>query len=299
LTWTISSPDALVATGTLGAGKPVPTPSTLSLTNLAAVPNVITPNADGSDDSATVSFTLGGAAQVLAQVLDVGGAPLLTLANEVRLAGNNSLEWGAHVLPDGRYRLVVTATSPTTKKSVTKSVDVTVDRTLAGLEATPRLISPNGDGVADTMTLSFMLAQNVPVRLDIEQNAAVVATPFQGQLGIGPHTLDWDGTWNGAPVPDGVYTVVVTVTDQLGDIQLSLPITIDTKAPTLTIVNAQTLTFRLDEAATVTVLVDQKKRIVHGEGKGTFTIPIQGAVHQVSAEAQDLAGNVSTVIRSP
>jgi hypothetical protein len=297
-TWMISSPGALEAKGTLGVGRPLP-PPVLSLTNLAAVPNVITPNADGSGDSATVSFTLGGTSQVFAQVLDEGGAPLLTLANEVRLAGNNSLEWGANVLPDGRYRIVVTATSPGTKKSVTKSVDVIVDRTLAALDALPRTISPNGDGLNDTMTFSFMLAGNVPVRLDIEQNAAVVATPFQGQLGIGPHTLQWDGTWNGAPLPDGSYIAVVTVTDQLGDIQLSLPIFIDTTPPMLTIVNPQTLTFRLDEPATVTILVDQKKRIVHGESKGTFSIPIQGVVHQLSAEAQDLAGNISDVVRSP
>jgi hypothetical protein len=269
------------------------------LTNLAASPNVITPNADGSGDSATVTFTLGGASQVFVQVLDEGGAPLLTLANEVRLGGNNSLEWGAHVLPDGRYRIVVTATSPATKKSVTKSVDVVVDRTLAALDALPRTISPNGDGVNDTTTFSFMLAGNVPVRLDIEQNAAVVATPFQGQLGIGPHTLPWDGTWNGAPLPDGNYIAVVTVTDQLGDIQLSLPIVIDTTPPTLTIVNPQTLTFRLNEPATVTVLVDQKRRIVQVEPKGTFTIPNQGTVHQLSAEAQDLGGNISDVVRSP
>ena len=297
-TWTISAPGALAATGTIGGGKPAPGKA-FSLTNLAAVPNVITPNADGSNDSATVNFTLGTQAQVLAQVLDPGGAPLLTLINEQRLAGNNSFEWGAHVLPDGRYRLVLTATSSATRKSVTKSVDVVVDRTLAGLDAVPRVVSPNGDGVADTMTFSFMLAQNVPVRLDIEQNAAVVATPFQGQLGIGPHTLDWDGTANGTPLPDGAYIAVVTVTDQLGDIQLSLPITIDTTPPTLTIVNAQTLTFSLDEPATVTILVDQRKRIVHGEDKGTFTIPILGVVHQVSAEAQDLAGNISAIVSWP
>jgi hypothetical protein len=299
LTWTITSPGALEAQGTLGVPRPMPPPQLFSLTNLAAVPNVITPNADGSGDSATVSFTLGAPAQVLVQVLDPGGAPLLTLINELRLAGDNTLEWGAHVLPDGRYRIVVTATSPTTTHSVTKAVDVVVDRTLAGLDALPRSISPNGDGLDDSMTFSFMLAQNVPVRLDIEQNAAVVATPFQGQLGIGPQSIAWDGTSNGAPLRDGAYVAVVTVTDQLGDIQLTVPITIDTTAPTLTIVNAQKLSFRLDEPATVTVLVDQKKRIVHSEGKGTFTIPSEGVVHQVSAEAQDPAGNVSAVVTWP
>jgi flagellar hook assembly protein FlgD len=296
--WTISSPGARDATGTIGVGRPVP-PSVFSLTNVAASPNVITPNADGSADSATVSFTLGTAAQVVAQVLDEGGAPLLTLINEQRLAGNNSFEWGAHVLPDGRYRLVVTATSLTSAKTVTKSVDMVVDRTLAALDAEPRTISPNGDGIADGTIFSFMLAQNVPVRLDIEQNAAVVATPFQGQLGIGPHTLDWDGTANGAALPDGNYVAVVTVTDSLGDIQLSLPLTIDTTAPVLTILDPRTLRFSLDEPATVTILVNQKLRIVHGEAKGAFTIPVQGAVHQLSAEAEDLAGNISAVVTAP
>jgi hypothetical protein len=300
-TWTISSPGALDVTGTIGVPRstPPPAPKPFSLTNLAATPNVITPNADGSNDSGTVSFTLGTPAQVVAQVLDAGGAPLLTLLNEKRLAGNNSFEWAAHVLPDGRYRMVVTATELTGPKSVTKSADMVVDRTLALFEALPRTISPNGDGVADTVTFSFILAQNVPVRLDIEQAGIPVVTPFQGQLGIGPHTLDWDGKSNGVALPDGNYLAVVTVSDQLGDVQLSLPLTIDTTAPVLSIVDARTLKFRLDEPATVTILVNQKKRIVRGEGRGTFTIAVQGAVYQLSAEAQDLAGNISEVVTAP
>jgi hypothetical protein len=298
-TWTISAPGALDATGTIGVSRPLPPAAPFSLTNLAAAPSVITPNADGSDDSATVSFTLGRPAQVVAQVLDAGGAPLLTLLNEERLGGPNSFEWGAHVLPDGRYRMVVTATALVGTKSVVKSTDMVVDRTLAALDAMPRAISPNADGVADTTSFSFMLAQNVPVRLDIEQAGAVIATPFQGQLGIGPQTLAWDGTSNGVALPDGDYLAVVTVTDQLGDIQLSLPLTIDTTPPVLSIVDAGTLKFSLDEPATVTILVNQKTRITHGEGKGTFTIPVHGAVYQLSAEAQDLAGNISAVVTAP
>jgi hypothetical protein len=298
-TWTISAPGALDATGTIGVSRPVSPPAVFSLTNLAATPNVITPNADGSNDSATVSFTLGTPSQVTAQVLDEGGAPLLFLINEERLAGNNSFEWGAHALPDGRYRMVVTATSFTDSKVVTKAVDIVVDRTFAALDAMPRTISPNGDGFADTTTFSFQLAQNVPVRFDIEQGGVVVATPFQGQLGIGPHTLVWDGLSNGAALPDGDYSAVFTVTDQLGDVQLSLPLTIDTTAPVLSIVDAQKLKFTLDGQATVTILVNQKKRIVHGEGKGTFTIAFLGPVYHLSAEAQDLAGNISAVVTGP
>ena len=292
-TWTIDSPGARPATGTIGVGRPVPGP-TLSLTNLATTPTVITPNADGSADAMTVSFTLGTPARVTAQVLDEGGAPLLTLVNEHREAGNNSFEWGAHVLPDGRYRMVVTAKSGT--KSVTKVADVVVDRTLAGLQAMPMVISPNGDGVNDGTTLSFMLAQNVPVRLDIMQGSVIVGSPFQGQLGIGPQTLDWNGSGFGAPLFDGTYQATITVTDQLGDVQLALPITIDNTPPHLTLLDKATLKLSLDEPATVTLLVNQKTRIVLGEPKGTFRIPFQGAVYQVSGVAQDLAGNVSDVI---
>jgi hypothetical protein len=292
-TWTISTPGARPATGTIGIGRPVAVP-TLSLTNLATAPSVITPNADGSADSMTVSFTLGSAALVTAQVLDEGGAPLLTLVNEQREAGNNSFEWGAHVLPDGRYRMVVTAKSGT--KSVTKTADVIVDRTLAGLQAMPTVISPNGDGVNDGTAFSFSLAQNVPVRLDIMQADIVVGSPFQGQLGIGPQTIDWDGSGFGAPLFDGTYQARITVTDQLGDVQLALPITIDNTAPTLTLVDKATLKLTLDEPATVTLLVNQKTRIVLAEPKGTFRIPYQGAVYQVSGIAQDLAGNISPVI---
>jgi hypothetical protein len=295
-TWTISSPGALSATGTLGIGRPLPPPSpAFSLTNLAAMPSVITPNADGSADVMTVSFTLGTAALVTAQVLDESGAPMLTVDDEQRAAGNNSFEWGAHVLVDGRYRIVVTAKSGT--KSVTKTADVIVDRTLAGLQAMPMVISPNGDGVNDSTTLSFGLTQNVPVRLDIMQAGVIVGSPFQGQLGIGPQTIAWDGSGFGAPLYDGIYLATITVTDQLGDVQLAVPITIDNTPPKLALVDKATLTFTLDEAATVTVLVNQKTRIVLGEQKGTFRIPYQaGVVAQVSAEAQDLGGNISTVI---
>jgi hypothetical protein len=293
-TWTIASPGARPATGTIGIGRPVPPPA-LSLTNLAATPSVITPNADGSGDVMTVSFTLGSASLVTAHVLDQTGAPMVTPINEQRTAGNNSFEWAAHVLVDGRYRIVVTAKSGT--RSVTKSADIVVDRTLAGLQAMPMVISPNGDGVNDATTLSFALAQNVPVRLDILQAGVIVGSPFQGQLGIGPQTLAWDGSGFGAPLYDGTYQATITVTDQLGDVQLAVPITIDNTAPKLALVDRATLTFTLDEPATVTLLVNQKTRIVLGEPKGTFRIPYQGgSVYQVSAEAQDLAGNISPVI---
>ena len=46
----------------------------------------------------------------------------------------------------------------------------------------------------------------------------------------------------------------------------------------------------------MTALVNQKTRIELAEPKGTFTLPFTGAVSQVSAEAEDAAGNLSAVV---
>ncbi|HEX7625563.1 MAG TPA: N-acetylmuramoyl-L-alanine amidase [Gaiellaceae bacterium] len=294
-TWTIAAPGVLPATGTIGVGRPVPPPPAVSLTNLAAVPVVIAPAADGTGGTATVSFNLGVQAQVSAQVQDAVGAQVLSVLDEKRSPGANSFTWDATTLPDGRYRLLVTAQAGT--KSVTKTADLTVDRTLTGLAASFPVLSPNGDGVADTTTFSFNTSQNVPARLDIEQaGGLILASPFQGELPAGPHTLDWDGTANGTPLPDGKYTAVFTVTDALGDVQIPLAVTIDTHPPTLTMVDPHLLEFTLDEPATVTVLVNGKTRVVLAEPKGTFTIPFAGSVFSVSAEAQDAGGNLSPVV---
>jgi flagellar hook assembly protein FlgD len=286
-TWAIATPGALAATGTIGAGRPTP-PPTLSLTNLATVPAVL-------DGDATVTFTLGADATVTAVVEDASGATVAPLLDEQRPAGQNAFTWPASSLPDGRYRLLVTAKAGAT--SITKSDDVIVDRTLTGFAASPPAISPNGDGVADSTTFSFALAGTTPVRLDIEQaGGLIVATPLQGELSAGDHAVGWDGTSAGALLPDGRYTAVVTVTDALGDVQYPLPFTIDTKPPTLALVDPARLAFTLDEAATVTVLVNGKTRIVMSEQKGSFTIAYAGSVSSVTAEAQDAAGNLSPVL---
>jgi hypothetical protein len=287
-TWTIAAPGARPVVGTLGAGTVAP-PKKLSLTNLAVAPSV-TP---GSLVSA--SFTLGADANVTAQLYDAAGAPVLAPADEGRAAGQNTLPIDTSSLPDGRYRLAVTATSGTT--AITKTADLVVDRTVSGLTASVPAISPNGDGVNDSVSLTFTLAQQVPVRLDIVQAGVSVATPFQGVLDAGPHTLAWDGVVNGAPLVDGKVTLTLTVADALGDVPIAMPLTIDTVAPTLTVVDPTRLTFAVDEAATVTVLVNGRVRIVRQVARGRFTVPYEGgAVTSFSAQAQDAAGNFSQLL---
>ena len=172
-----------------------------------------------------------------------------------------------------------------------------VDRTLTGLVASARAISPNGDGVDDRLTLSFTLTQNAPVRIDVEQSGAVVATLFQGQPGLGQHTVDWDGTTNGAPLADGRYDVVVTVTDALGDVQLPLPLTIDTTPPVLTLLDAATaplLAQRAGDGHGARQPADA--RSCRSRRRARSRCRSRAGSSQISAEAQDAAGNLSTVV---
>ncbi len=294
--WVIAAEGVRAATGTFGSGVPVappPTPS-LSLTGLASVPSVLAPAADGTGATATATFTLGSAANVRGRILDAGGQAVVTVLAEQRDAGPNSLSWSAAALADGRYRLVLTATA--VGRSVSKAVGVVVDRTLSSLAASSLAISPNGDGSDDVTSVAFVLAQAVPLRVDVLQAGGVRATIYQGTLGPGPQAIGWDGTAAGAVLPDGRYQLAFTVTDALGDVRQTVPITIDDTPPSLSLLDLSKLTFTLSEPAIVTLLVNGQSPIVIGEPAGRFTVPFAGPVTSVLARAQDFAGNSSASV---
>ncbi len=292
-TWTIAAAGLRPASGTLGAGVTLP-PPVLSLRGLASVPALLAPASDGSGGSANVTFTLGSTARVTAQLQDAAGTTVATVLESERPQGLNEFSWSAGALPDGRYRLVVTATA--VGLSVRKAVNVAIDRTLTGLLASALALSPNGDGVDDSTLVTFTLDQAVPVRVDVLRAGAVVATVFQDTLGPGLQTVTWNGSANGAVLAEGDYELAFTVTDALGDVQQTLPVTIDVTPPVLTAVDTKRLIFALSEPATVTLLLNGQTRIVVGEPAGTFGIPFAGQVASVVAQAQDFAGNVSSAV---
>jgi len=297
-TWTIAAPGVRPAVGTLGSAPPLvaqpPPPPVLRLTGLASLPGVLSPAADGSGADASASFYLGAAAHVAAEVQTPAGSTVMRVLSGDRPLGLNEFTWSAQPVPDGRYRLVVTATAG--GRSVRKAVDVVVDRTLTGLRATNLVLSPNGDGVDDATSVTFTLGQAVPVRVDLVQSGMAIATLFQGTLGAGLQSVTWNGTADGAPLADGAYQLAFTVTDALGDVQQTLPITIDDTPPVLTLVDAARLQFTLSEPSTVTLLVNGQTRIVIGEPAGAFAVSFAGQVTSVAAQAQDFAGNLSATV---
>jgi hypothetical protein len=311
--WTIASgSDVLPAAGTIG-GKPAPAaapgraptpapapvpapaapppPAASLITGLTASPSVLTLNADGTGLVTAIDFALVKQAQV---TVTVGKLQLL---NTTAAAGNDHFEWNLSQLPDGRYKVVVTAKAGGLVS--TRSADLVIDRTLSGLAATPAAFSPNADGSSDTISFGFTLSQNVPVQVTVQRTGAVIATLFVGQLGPGFQTVGWDGTSGGVRLPDGQYTAVVTATDPLATVSLLMPFAIDTAAPALTAVTGSPLTFQLTEPATVAGTINGQP-VSAAEPAGTFTFPWTGpSVTSWSLQAKDDAGNVSSVINGP
>jgi hypothetical protein len=235
---------------------------------------------------------------VIASVADWNGGAAIPVFTAGLPAGPGSFQVAAGTLPDGRYTLLVTAT-PTGGKAVSQQLELVVDRTLGSYAVTPAVLSPNGDGISDTLTLSFALAADVPARIEIRKAGAVVTGVFAGQLAAGPHVVSWDGLSGGVRVPDGTYDAVVTVTDALGDVAYSLPFATDTTPPVLTLVEPARLRFQLSEPATLTLLVNGTS-FEYPAPKGAFTVPwTGGTVTSVSAQARDGAGNVSAIVKSP
>ena len=78
------------------------------------------------------------------------------------------------------------------------------------LAASPRVLTPNGDGVDETTTLSFSLTTSADVTARVRNEVGtVVARPFTERFAwAGPSAIPWNGRGtDGTPLPDGRYTL--------------------------------------------------------------------------------------------
>ncbi|HEY3131633.1 MAG TPA: FG-GAP-like repeat-containing protein [Acidobacteriota bacterium] len=80
---------------------------------------------------------------------------------------------------------------------------------ISGASAAPFVISPNGDGINDTVSISFSLSSPDFLTLDIlDRTGVIVATPLNHvSEAAGTHIVTWDGTTLSGPTAiDGMYT---------------------------------------------------------------------------------------------
>jgi N-acetylmuramoyl-L-alanine amidase len=144
---------------------------------------------------------------------------------------------------------------------------------IAPLVAEPEAISPNGDGQADTTTLTYGLSAPANVTIEItDAIGGVIATVVDRVwTGSGQHTLELDG----ATLSDGTYNVVVTARTSSGtSVQQLIPLSVNRTLGLVSVApgafspngdgrkDRLTLTFALTAPADVRIRVEREGRWV-------------------------------------
>ena len=206
------------------------------VTAAAASAPVVSPNGDARFDTVDVSQTAPGAIRWAASVTSgaAGDAAGAAVVHETSGDGEtarltwNGLDEREAPLPDGPYTVTVTSWDLAGNR-VTRGYPVTVDTVApAILPALSRpAFSPDGDGAADTVGLTFTAGEAGTGSARIYSGTRPIrAWPLSAATAW---AQAWDGrTAAGAAVPDGVYTYRVVVRDAAGNLGMAeLPIVID------------------------------------------------------------------------
>lgn len=209
-----------------GAGGPL-------LSDVKVSPATISPNADGKEDVAVISYRVGGAARLTIELVDSQGKTVLFRDQEPRTVGEYQAKFSgvaetpisltpfysvtqASVLPDGQYRVVVRAEDAGGRASVQEAT-ITLD---GGDSSAPGfgdfsvftpctdpkcqaergdriLFTPNRDGIGDRLGVSYWLTKEstVEVYLVNKADGKHIKYPIAevARLKPGRHDHDYEG----------------------------------------------------------------------------------------------------------
>ena len=181
--------------------------------------------------------------------------------------------WESAGAPAGLYVWTLSAGAARPASGTLRAGGGAAPIAIGTLAAEPEAISPNGDGQADTTTLTYSLSASANVTIEItDAIGAVVATVGDRVwTGVGQHTLVLDGN----ALPDGTYNVLATAGTASGaSVQKLVPLSVNrtlglvSLAPRVFSPNGDgrkdrlTLRFALNAPADVRVRVEREGRWV-------------------------------------
>jgi hypothetical protein len=282
--YAIEAPGVRPARGSLGRRG---TASAL-LSAAVATPAAVTPNGDGRDEVATVTYKLAAPATVSATLTDANGVSVTTLFTEPRPAGANVYTFDPRDLPSGAYTITLAATAADGRVT-TASIPVSVNLLAAGLAASAEVFSPNGDGRFDTLELRFELAAPTLVTVRVLKDGSWIATLFEGAFGAGPQVITWDGRKRIGRLLDGNYEAELSIS---GFAQ-RVPFRSDSTRPRLRVLRLRPARLWVSEPTEIVLTVDGNRRRLRRERAGAFAVPGRRPRRVLRAVARDAAGNTS------
>jgi hypothetical protein len=121
--------------------------------------------------------------------------------------------WDASTAPKGRYFWMIGA-GPGVRPATGTIGAKAPPFGLSGVTATPEVVTPNGDGIDDSSTISYSVTRpaSVTATLVDTTTGATIATLFDGFVGSGPQAF----VFYPDAIPDGTYEIAITATSSDG-----------------------------------------------------------------------------------
>ncbi len=240
----------LQADATSAAGVARPATATLRLDTVppaivsaSVAPDPFSPNGDGQADTARLTFVPGESGAARVAVVGAGDTVLRRVTNWTTVTavaqraawdGRVSSTSGLKPAPEGEATLLLELRDGAGNTTSARR-SVTVDRTLALHSISRTTFSPNGDGVHDSVTLSFRLTRAAEVTATVAFQGTTVRTLRLGRLGAGGQSVVWDGKLGGGgTAASGAYVLKLTATGALGATSVGRRLTVDLAPPRLT-----------------------------------------------------------------
>src|SRR3954447_1040644 len=152
--------------------------------------------------------------------------------------------------------------------------------TVSFFVAGPGVVTPNGDGIDDALTLTYTLSAAAPATVTVLSGSTPVATAFSGNQTKGAQTLTWAPP---AELPDGAYTASVATPKSA----LNAPFLIDRTLGALSVtpavfspngdgrLDAAAVAYTRAQPASVDVRIEQAGALVADLGTQTLPAGVQ------------------------
>ena len=183
------------------------------------VTRIFSPVCACETETATIGFRLREADVLDVAVVDTGRRVVATIARaESRPAGLVSFQWDGRddegrVLPEGAYSPRIHLREE--RETITLPNPIRVDVTAPVVEEVaiaPRVISPDGDGRADAVTVRYRLSEEARGLLFVDGERRVLTQAARTEA-----RLSWSGRAGGRGLPAGTYGLAFAARDRAGN----------------------------------------------------------------------------------